>query len=267
MGLVFLFPKDDLFYAEDWGARGMRLIINADDYGMRPTIDAAVEHLLHCGVLTSASLMVTGASAREAAQFLVKHAQFGAGLHLNLDDIFSGAGFGKDDHGSFLVPDIFFEQEEVRAAIRERLAEQFALFVRMVGRAPDHVNGHRHVHLFPPVLALMMPLMKEYAVPCIRFFPGFYAEPPQAASIRDLLNENALVYTELCIQGPHLPASELACSAELMVHIALPASAEQKSRLREYAALADESFLRDIRASGYVCCSFADLAAAGRQGE
>ena len=244
------------------GWRGMRLIINADDYGMRPTIDAAVEHLFQSGVLTSASLMITGSSARDAAQFLAGHPQFGAGLHLNLDEIFSQAGFGKDDHGSFLVPDIFFEQDDVRAAIREKLAGQFDLFVRMVGRAPDHVNGHRHVHLFPPVLKLMMPLMKEYAVPCIRFFPGFYADPPQAAKIRDLLDENALVYTELFIEGPHLPAPELACSAELMVHIALPASAEQKSRLREYAALADEGFLRDIRARDYVCCSFANLTAA-----
>jgi predicted glycoside hydrolase/deacetylase ChbG (UPF0249 family) len=244
----------------------MRLIINADDYGMRPTIDAAVEHLFLSGVLTSASLMITGNSAHDAAQFLAGNARFGAGLHLNLDDIFQ-EGFGKDDHGRFLVPDIFFEQDGVRDAIRERLAGQFALFERMVGRAPDHVNGHRHVHLFPPVLELMVPLMKEYAVPCIRFFPGFYAEPPQAAEIRDLLDENALVYTELFVEGPHLPSPELARSAEIMVHIALPAAAEQKSRLREYAALADEGFLRDIRAPGYTCCSFADLAAAHRLGE
>jgi predicted glycoside hydrolase/deacetylase ChbG (UPF0249 family) len=89
----------------------MKLIINADDYGMRSAIDAAVEHLFQSGVLTSASLMVTGSSAKDAAQFLARHEQFGAGLHIDLDGVFSEAGFGKDDHGRFLVPDIFFDQE------------------------------------------------------------------------------------------------------------------------------------------------------------
>jgi predicted glycoside hydrolase/deacetylase ChbG (UPF0249 family) len=245
----------------------VKLIINADDYGMRPAIDAAVEHLLRIGAVTSASLMVTGSSARDAAAFLANtnNARFGAGLHLDLDMIFSGAGFGKDDHGRFLVPDIFFDQEEVRAAIREQLIRQFGLFCEMTGRKPDHVNGHRHVHLFPPVLELMMPLLKEYSIPCIRFFHTFYADPTQAAGIRDLLEKNALVFTEIFAEGPPLPAPELACSAEIMVHVALPSAAEQKSRLREYALLADEAFRRSLAPPGYEPCSFAELAAAHAQ--
>ncbi|MDR2733848.1 MAG: ChbG/HpnK family deacetylase [Spirochaetota bacterium] len=243
----------------------MKLIINADDYGMRPAIDAAVEHLLQIGVVTSASLMVTGSSAGDAAAFLAKNARFGAGLHLDLDMVFSSAGFGKDDHGRFLVPDIFFDQEEVRSAIREQLARQFGLFREMTGRVPDHLNGHRHVHLFPPVLELMMPFLKEHSIPCIRFFPSFYADPPQAAAIRDLLEQNALISTKIFTDGPHLPAPELACSAEVMVHIALPAAAEQKSRLREYALLADEAFRRSLESPGYELCSFAELAAAHGQ--
>jgi len=243
----------------------MKLIINADDYGMRPAIDAAIEHLFQSGALTSASLMVTGSSAEDAARFLAANARFGAGLHLDLGEVFSSAGFGKDDHGRFLVPDIFFEQEDAREAIRERLTAQFALFGRMVGRMPDHVNGHHHVHLFPSVLELMLPLMDEYSVPCIRFFPSFYADPPQAEEARNFLIKNDLIFTELCIEGTDLPAPGLACSAELMVHVALPAAVEERSRLREYTALAGEDFLRGIRALGYECCSFADLAVALKQ--
>jgi hypothetical protein len=78
--------------------------------------------------------------------------------------------------------------------------------------------------------------------------------------MRELLNKNNLIHTELFIEGTHLPSPELACSAELMVHVALPAAAEQKSRLREYAVLADEGFARSIRAPEYDCCSFAALA-------
>jgi predicted glycoside hydrolase/deacetylase ChbG (UPF0249 family) len=243
----------------------MKLIINADDYGMRPAIDAAVEHLLQIGTVTSASLLVTGSSAADAAAFLAKNPQFGAGLHLDLDMIFDEAGFGKDDHGRFLVPDIFFDQDGVRAAIREELARQFSLFNEMTGRMPDHVNGHHHVHLFPPVLELMLPFLKQYAVPCVRFIQNFYADPPQAAEIRDLFKDNALINTEIWIEGPHLAAPELACSAELMVHIAVPSAAEQKSRQRESALLADEAFRQSIAASDYALCSFADLAAAYTQ--
>jgi len=254
-----------LIYRVRRGWRAVKLIINADDYGMRPAIDAAVEHLLQIGAVTSASLMVTGSSARDAAAFLANNARFGAGLHLDLDMIFSEAGFGKDDHGRFLVPDIFFDQEEVRPAIREQLIRQFSLFCEMTGRKPDHVNGHHHVHLFPPVFELMLPLLNEHTIPCVRFFHTFYADPPQAAGMRDLLEKNALVTTEIFVEGPPLPAPELACSAEIMVHVALPSAAEQKSRQREYAHLADEAFLRSLESPGYEPCSFAELAAAHGQ--
>jgi len=239
----------------------MKLVINADDYGMRASIDAAVESLFELGVLQSASLLVTGASARDAGAFLRSHPECGAGLHLDLDSIFSAAGFGKDDHGRFLVPDIFFEQEEVTAAIHDRTLAQLESFRLMAGRTPDHLDGHHHAHLFIPVLRIILPLLRQHRVPAIRCFSSFYPTGWQAGAARELIREAGLVTTRLFFEGVDLPGPQDACSAEVMVHPAMPVAAEEKWRAREYAALADEAFRLRLVSAGYELCTFADLAA------
>jgi predicted glycoside hydrolase/deacetylase ChbG (UPF0249 family) len=239
----------------------MKLIINADDYGMRASIDAAVESLFGLGVVTSASLMVRGASAREAGAFLASHPQAGAGLHLDLDSLFSAAGFGKDDHGRFLVPDIFFEQEEVRSEIYDQTAAQLELFKKLTGRTPDHLDGHHHVHLFLPVLDLIIPLLISHKVPSMRYFTSFYATTWQVSASRDRIREAGLTIPALFLEGVELPGQQDACSAEMMVHPAMPVAAEQKWRARHYAALADEAFRQRLASPGYELCTFADLAA------
>ncbi|HOG65751.1 MAG TPA: ChbG/HpnK family deacetylase [Spirochaetota bacterium] len=240
----------------------MKLVINADDYGMRASIDAAVESLFELGVLRSASLLVTGASARDAGAFLGAHPGLGGGLHLDLDGIFSSAGFGKDDHGRFLVPDIFFEQDDVRSAIHDRTLAQLESFKLMTGRTPDHLDGHHHAHLFLPVLQIILPLLQRFRVPAIRWFQGFYPTGWQAGAARDLIHDAGLATTKLFFDGVLLPGPQEACSAEVMVHPAMPVAAEEKWRAREYAGLADESFRLRLISSGYEPCTFADLAAA-----
>ena len=237
----------------------MKLIINADDYGLRPSIDAAVENLFSRGVVRSVSFMPGGSSAIDAACFLAAHPALGAGLHLDLDGIFAAAGFGKDDHGRFLVPDIFFEQEGVSEEIAARIEAQFARFVELVGRAPDHLDGHHHAHLFPPVLRLVVPVMRRHGVRAIRFIRSFYAHATDAVAILDYLGRQGITVADLFVEGPVLPATHLARTAEVMVHVALPVAAEQKCRAREYAVLADEAFRDRLSAAGYECCRYSDL--------
>lgn len=239
----------------------MKLVINADDYGMRASIDAAIENLFDLGILCSASLLVTGASATEAGDFLRAHPEYGAGLHLDLDPIFSAAGFGKDDHGRFLVPDIFFEQEEIRTSIHDKILRQLESFHRLTGRTPDHLNGHHHVHLFIPVLKTILPLLRQAGVSSIRYVSSFYPTAWQAGAARELIREAGLVTTKLFFEGVDLPGPQDACSAEVMVHPALPVAAEEKRRTRDYAALADEGFRLRLVSAGYQLCTFADLAA------
>jgi predicted glycoside hydrolase/deacetylase ChbG (UPF0249 family) len=61
-----------------------RLIVNADDFGASPEINAAVIRAHREGILTSASLMVGGAAFEEAVALAREHPTLGIGLHLTL---------------------------------------------------------------------------------------------------------------------------------------------------------------------------------------
>src|SRR5688500_7993841 len=61
-----------------------RLIVNADDFGRSSSINRAVIQAHQRGILTTASLMVNGPAAEEAAALAHEHPCLGVGLHLTL---------------------------------------------------------------------------------------------------------------------------------------------------------------------------------------
>src|ERR1035438_9634358 len=61
-----------------------RLIVNADDFGLSHSVNAAVIHAHREGILTSASLMVNEAGFEEAVKLAKENPQLGVGLHLTL---------------------------------------------------------------------------------------------------------------------------------------------------------------------------------------
>ena len=68
------------------GRRGhaRRLIVNADDFGRSPSINAAVIRAHRQGILTTASLMVNEPSCAEAVALAKENPKLGVGLHIAL---------------------------------------------------------------------------------------------------------------------------------------------------------------------------------------
>src|SRR5665213_3777830 len=61
-----------------------RLIVNADDFGRSPSINAAVIRAHREGILTSASLMVNESAFDESVELARQNPKLGIGLHLTL---------------------------------------------------------------------------------------------------------------------------------------------------------------------------------------
>ncbi len=61
-----------------------RLLINLDDFGMCPSINAAIHHLLSQGIIQSASLMAVGVYFEEAVRMLKDLSLKQIGVHLSL---------------------------------------------------------------------------------------------------------------------------------------------------------------------------------------
>jgi chitin disaccharide deacetylase len=140
------------------------LIVNADDFGASRGTNRAIIECHRRGVLTSASMMVTGRAAQEAAALSRTHPDLAVGLHWDV--------VGEDERQ--------FELREHRA-VREEFQAQLERFVALTGRMPTHVDSHRHVHLEEPVRELFAELVAPLAVPLrgggeVHFIGGFYAQ-------------------------------------------------------------------------------------------
>ena len=142
-----------------------RVIVNADDFGRSMAINRAVIAAHRQGILTSASLMVTGEACDEAVALAKENPSLGVGLHLALSDARAAGSAGDvspmlDAAGRLDADPVraglrYFFDRTLRPALRAEIAAQFRLF-RATGLSLDHVNGHQNMHLHPVVFRVLL---------------------------------------------------------------------------------------------------------------
>jgi hopanoid biosynthesis associated protein HpnK len=138
----------------------IRLIVNADDFGVSRSANLAIGRAHREGILTSASLMVTGSYADEAVAIARQLPQLGVGLHLVLvkgRSVLKGTELNGlvNPHQQFSDSPLgagfsYFLSRGLRAPIRQEIDAQIKRF-RLNGLPLDHVNSHLHFHLHPTV--------------------------------------------------------------------------------------------------------------------
>ncbi len=154
-----------------------RLIVTADDFGLAPEINEAVEAAHTGGILTAASLMVAGPAAADAVARARRLPQLRVGLHLTLVD-------GPPLLPPTEVPDLVDREGRLRAdlarlgleialrpAVRRQVeAEIIAQFTAFhaTGLPLDHVNAHKHFHLHPVIAQEMLAGAKSFNVEGVR---------------------------------------------------------------------------------------------------
>ncbi|GAC1342615.1 MAG: hopanoid biosynthesis-associated protein HpnK [Acetobacteraceae bacterium] len=152
------------------------------------------------GVLSTASLMVSGQAAADAVRRAKRLPGLGVGLHLVviegpavLPDSAPDRQFGSDQLR--LGVDYFF-----RPAARRRLAAEITAQYRAfaaTGLALDHANAHKHMHLHPTVGGLLVETGRAFGLRALRI----PAEPPavmQALGVAQGVGARALhVWTRL----------------------------------------------------------------------
>jgi hopanoid biosynthesis associated protein HpnK len=147
------------------GPEKRRLIVNADDFGLSPSVNAAVIRAHREGILTSASLMVNEPGCAEAAQLARDNPRLGVGLHLTLLMGHSALSPEKipglvNSRGEFSNHPVgvgmgYFFKKNLRDQLRAEIHAQFEKF-HSTGLPLDHVNGHLHLHLHPVVFKILM---------------------------------------------------------------------------------------------------------------
>jgi predicted glycoside hydrolase/deacetylase ChbG (UPF0249 family) len=182
------------------------LIVNADDFGRSPGINAGIVRAHRQGIVTSASLMVRWPSARPAAKSARALPRLGVGLHLDLGEWAFGDGAWSETYHVVESDDPEAVECEARA--------QLARFRELVGADPTHLDSHQHVHLVGAATAVVDALGGELGVPVrgrtsgISYCGEFYGQARDGSPHHDAITRENLVAILRRLPGG---ITELAC--------------------------------------------------------
>lgn len=271
---------------------GPGLIITADDFGLHPSVNRAVLRAHREGVLCAASLMVGAAAAPDAIALARACPGLRVGLHLVLAD-------GAAVLPPRLIPDLvdtrgrfgarmvgdgvrFFCLPRVRRQLAAEIRAQFEAFAA-TGLVLDHVNAHKHFHLHPTVLSLMLGIGRDFGLRAVRlpYEPGLPAWlRPWLILLRARLRAAGIAHNDylvgLRLSGrfdedallaalgrlPPAGVGELYLHPALESGMAIAASMAGYRHADEFAALVSPRVARaraSLRASGFRFGGFADL--------
>jgi hopanoid biosynthesis associated protein HpnK len=162
------------------GERGRALkqvIITADDFGLAPQVNEAVETAHRDGILSAASLMVAAPAAADAIARARRMPRLRVGLHLvlvdghpclppaEIPDLVDPNGRLRSDLARFGLN--IFSRPRVRAQLEAEIEAQFDAF-RASGLALDHANAHKHFHLHPTVAGAIIAVGRAYGLRALR---------------------------------------------------------------------------------------------------
>jgi chitin disaccharide deacetylase len=151
-----------------------RIWLCADDYGISASVDTAIRDLVVRGRINATSALVAAPalSRSEAISLTVLNSaapRVAIGLHLALTAPFRplSAGFAPLRAGAFLPLAATLGHAALRRFDRDALLaeirSQLQAFVAIFGRAPDFIDGHQHVHVFPQIGDALLAMGREVA--------------------------------------------------------------------------------------------------------
>jgi len=153
------------------------IIVTADDFGLHERVNHAVARAHREGVLTCASLMVGANAAHHAVKIARDLPTLRVGLHLVLTD--GAATLPRwsiadlvDARGSFEGSMFengvrFFFLQRARRQLAIEIYAQFKAFAA-TGLELDHVNVHKHFHLHPTILSLILEIGPQFGMRAMR---------------------------------------------------------------------------------------------------
>ncbi len=149
-------------------ALNMKILINADDFGLTKGITDGILKAHTDGVVQSTTLMMNGNAVEYAISEAKKHSSLQIGIHLVLTwgkPLTNEAAILTDSNGFFKYTK---EEKELKAedlqAIKNEWQAQIEAFLA-TGLPLHHIDSHHHVHGWEPLKPVIIELANRYHVP------------------------------------------------------------------------------------------------------
>lgn len=144
----------------------MKLIVNADDFGISKAVTLGILEAHKNGIVKSTTLMCNMEDAEYAANLSKNYNDLGVGIHFVLT---AGKPLSKDaqslvdENGNFKSNSLIMKTAKIED-IRKEFNAQFEKFLSF-GIKPTHIDSHHHVHKEPMVFEVVMEFSKKYNLP------------------------------------------------------------------------------------------------------
>lgn len=138
-------------------------ILCADDFGLHPAVDEAVEQLCLAGRLSATSCMTNAPRWQQAAPRLKDlRPRLSVGLHFNLTESYGGS-VPAQPLGTVIRQ--AYTGHWSAPQMRAMWEQQLDAFETALGTPPDFIDGHQHVHQLPGMCQAMLDVMLKRYTP------------------------------------------------------------------------------------------------------
>ncbi len=154
-----------------------KLIINADDYGICPSVNYAIENLIKAGKLQDVSILANSQCYENAVDFLLQHPDCGVGIHLN---VVEGVAVSPADKVEILLGGdgrfvnlnrVLMRYARAPFAVSKAVETEWRAQIEILlnsGLHISHADSHQHIHAFPPFWNILTKLCGDYGISAAR---------------------------------------------------------------------------------------------------
>jgi chitin disaccharide deacetylase len=157
---------------------GVKLIVNADDFGISEAVNCGIVDAHDRGIVTSTSIMATGAAFEHAVALARERPGLAVGVHLVLTE--HRPLIGRSAAATLVGADGVFEPH-LKQLLAKRLKRLISLSeirreldaqircVQRAGIAISHLDGHQHVHVLPGIAGIVAELAVAHGIAAVRY--------------------------------------------------------------------------------------------------
>jgi predicted glycoside hydrolase/deacetylase ChbG (UPF0249 family) len=174
----------------------MKVIINADDFGMNEKVNGAIVDLLTRQKITSSTLLANAPFIQQACAESQRFPQCSFGVHLNATEFRPISVSPKlapllDERGEFIMNKI--REVRIDSDLKEGIYEEFSAQVELIkglGVNISHFDSHNYVTTIPGLFSVLKRVQKRFQVRKVRITRNIYS-PDEAAGAAFRLRKNA----------------------------------------------------------------------------
>lgn len=244
----------------------MKLIINADDFGLTHGVTQAIWDAMVNGAVTSTTMMVNTPGTLEAANIARENPELPIGLHINIslgDPLTKCNSLTRNGH--FVKPHVLGTDEGyLEDELGREVEAQYERFVELVGRKPTHLDSHLYAHQkFSKVKSAVLRLAEKQDIPVRDMATMKYPTPVFEGNFKVKPGETGVDLKHKFIRL--VDGLKKADCAELMVHPGwedewlLTNSSYNVQRKMEYDVLVDPDIISYLHNEDITLSSFRDL--------